>query len=75
MLLADRPLLGYPGATVELHVEGAIGDNYRVLVRDSVRCLEWETRSKRDAADRYFHPFVFGYSAPTFDNLDTEDGA
>jgi hypothetical protein len=69
-------LLGYPGATVELHVEGAIGDNYRVLVRDTVRCLEWETRDRAQARDWYFHPFVFGYNVPVpeYATLEDEDG-
>ena len=70
-LLAEREVPGYPGMTCELHVEDA--GNYRVLVRTPVRCFEWETRSRADARDRYFHPFVYGatYSTQVFE----DDGA
>lgn len=57
-LLADRPLMGYPGVTVELHIAPPpYGVGYQV------RCggETWEVDNTKDAKDIYFHPFCYGY--------------
>lgn len=73
-LLADRELQGYPGARVELHVQGR---NYVVEVHDAVGCEVWRPVTKREAADMFFHPFVYGYQyrAQRDDTYEFEDGA
>lgn len=65
-LLVERDCLGYPGMTCELHVEDF--GNYRVLIRTPVRCYEFKTRSRAEARDWYFHPFVYGveYRQPDY---------
>lgn len=73
-LLAERPLLGYPGARVELH-EIVCDREYRVEIHDPVGCEVWKPVTKQDAADMYFHPFVFGYEYCA-ERIETfEDGA
>jgi hypothetical protein len=58
-LLAKRELLGYPGATIELHVEDEVNS---VIILDPSGIIKWgPTQSRAIARDWYFHPFVFGY--------------
>ena len=59
-LLAERELLGYPGARVELHTER---DTISVIIYDPSGIIKWgPTQSRAIARDWYFHPFVFGYN-------------
>ena len=53
--LAERPLLGYPGAEAKLYVNG---DNYTVTVG---HMTFGPTESRAIAKDWYFHPFCYGY--------------
>ena len=71
--LANRPLLGYPGASVALHIEG--NDTYRVRVTDPAGTREWVAKTKRAAKEMYFHPFVYGYEYPNTSTYEGEDGA
>jgi len=71
MELATRQLLGYPGCTVELHME--IGDDFTVEIHDPIGKTIWHPETRRMAKDMYFHPFAFGYTAPFCDERDGPD--
>lgn len=72
--LAERPLLGYPGATVALYIEDR---DYTVVIDDPQSQEVWKPTTKAEAADMYFHPFCFGYeySGSNQSNYGGEDGA
>ena len=71
MELATRQLQGYPGCTVELHME--IGDSFEVIITDPIGSIVWQPDTRRMAKDMYFHPFAFGYTAPFCDERDGPD--
>ena len=72
--LASRPLLGYPDATVSLHIEG--NEDYRVHIEDRTGLRQLHTTSPFIAKEWYFHPFVYGYEYPAHNSTTNgEDGA
>jgi len=71
-LLAERELLGYPGCKVTLSVDFKMG-KMAVQIHDPVGVLTWQPATRREAADMFFHPFVFGYKAPDLSRPHTED--
>ena len=70
--LAERDLLGYPGAKVALHVEGR---SYKVTITDPQGQIVWKPVTKADASSMYFHPFVHGYNYRSASTYEGEDGA
>jgi hypothetical protein len=58
-LLGERPLLGFPGTSIRLFVDGR---NYSVEIHDPVGCEVWKPATKADAASMYIHPFCHGYN-------------
>ena len=75
-VLAERELLGYPGCKIALSVDFATRD-MAVEIHDPMGVLTWKPTTRKEAADMFFHPFVFGYKAPdltTRTNLE-DDGA
>ena len=72
--LAERQLLGYPGAKVTLHVEDR---DYTVVITDPQGDIVWKPPTKADASSMYVHPFCHGYNyrPATSSNYEGEDGA
>lgn len=71
--LAERPLLGYPGATVALYVEDR---DYTVVIDDPASQEVWKPSTRKEASDMYFHPFCFGYTyVGNTSTYEGEDGA
>lgn len=62
MILAERRLLGFADTWARLHVN--LDDTFVVEIEDTIGRIEWPTSDRREAKDRYFHPFAFGYTAP-----------
>ena len=53
-ILAERELLGFPGARVEIR-----------MGKDNVRTIVFDERGETELpAEAYFHPFAFGYVYP-----------
>lgn len=67
MIVADRELQGWPGTTVELHVELDGTCRVEVLDRTGIPVLLFEGYDRQRAADCFKHPFAFGYIAPEFE--------
>ena len=57
MLLAEREVLGYPGVTVQLHVNA---NNLLIKYRTPQGETELVPKDRAEAKDMYFHPFVYG---------------
>jgi hypothetical protein len=75
--LAERPLPGFPGAKVALHVEDR---DYTVVITDPEGDITWKPITKADASSMYVHPFCHGYTyrsgaSGATTNYDEEDGA
>lgn len=71
--LAERPLLGYPGATVALYIEDR---DYTVVIDDPASQEVWKPATKAEAVAMYFHPFVYGYTyTGNGSSYQGEDGA
>ncbi len=71
MIVADRPLLGYPDTQIEIHMDFS-PEQYRVVITDPCGVLEWEAADRREALDKFKHPFAYGYTYNT-SNIDDED--
>lgn len=73
-VLAERPLLGYPDASISLSIEDR---DYTVTINDHTGVTQWKPTTKFEAKEMYFHPFVYGYSYPARNNssYEGEDGA
>ena len=64
-LLAEREVAGFPGVSVELHMDLAkTPPATRVVIKDA------EGEQEFSDPDAYLHPFVFGYIVPEYHNGD-----
>lgn len=60
--LAERAILGYPGTSIALHVTKTKGkEKLKVEITDPSGVTSWDAADRKDAKDRYFHPFCYGY--------------
>lgn len=59
--LIERPLLGYPGYTVELTHNRKADRSDVIVKRNEGVATEWKGLTREEAKDRYFHPFCYGF--------------
>lgn len=76
-LLSTREVPGYPDLEVTLFVDQqGEQEKYAVVVRDRTQVTQWDTTTRKEAADRYFHPFCYGYEYPqriTWEDVEPRD--
>lgn len=74
-LLSRRDVPGYPDLEVTLFVETGETENYAVVIRDRQQVMQLDVHTRKEAADRYFHPFCYGYTYPEHRSEASDDGA
>lgn len=60
--LIERPILGYPGLTIELHHTRKTDRSDVVVKENGEKATEWKDLTREEAKDRYFHPFCYGFN-------------